>query len=160
MPKAKCSNNTQNSFRMKKNFTIGYTTGVFDLFHIGHLNILKNAKSLCEYLIVGVTTDEVTYSLKNQLPIIPFEERIQIIESIKYVDLAVPKTTTNNEDAFLNLKFDVMIKGDDWKGTKKGEELENEMAKRGLSVKYFPYTEETSSTILREAISKLIISAE
>ena len=145
---------------MKKEFNIGYTTGVFDLFHIGHLNILKNAKSLCDYLIVGVTTDEVTLKLKNRLPIIPFEERIQIIESIKYVDLAVPKTTTNNDDAFLKLKFDVMIKGADWKGTKKGEELENEMALRGNRVKYFPYTEETSSSIIREVISKLIFRAE
>jgi len=145
---------------MKKKFNIGYTTGVFDLFHIGHLNILKNAKSLCDYLIVGVTTDEVTYLLKNKLPIIPYEERIQIIESIKYVDLAVPKTTTSNDEACLKLKFDVMIKGDDWKGTKKGEELENEMAKRGKNVQYFPYTEETSSTIIREAISKLIVRVE
>lgn len=146
---------------MKKNiFNIGYTTGVFDLFHIGHLNILKNAKSLCDYLIVGVTTDEVTLKMKNKLPIIPFDERIQIIESIKYVDKAVPKTSTNNVDAFLQLKFDVMIKGDDWKGTKKGEELEREMAISGVVVKYFPYTNETSSTILREAISKLNIPAE
>ena len=144
----------------KKIFNIGYTTGVFDIFHIGHLNILKNAKSLCDYLIVGVTTDEVTLKMKNKLPIIQFDERIQIIESIKYVDKAVPKTSTNNVDAFLQLKFDVMIKGDDWKGTKKGEELEREMAISGVVVKYFPYTNETSSTILREAISKLNMPAE
>lgn len=144
----------------KKIFNIGYTTGVFDIFHIGHLNILKNAKSLCDYLIVGVTTDEVTLKMKNKFPIIPFDERIQIIESIKYVDKAVPKTSTNNVDAFLQLKFDVMIKGDDWKGTKKGEELEREMAISGVVVKYFPYTNETSSTILREAISKLNMPAE
>lgn len=143
-----------------KKIIIGYTTGVFDLFHIGHLNILKNAKSLCDYLIVGVTTDEITFKLKHRFPIIPYEERIQIIECIKYVDKAVPKTSTNNDDAYLQLKFDVMIKGDDWEGTKKGAELEKEMANRGVLVKYFPYTNETSSTILREAISKLTMPAE
>lgn len=140
---------------MKKKHIIGYTTGVFDLFHIGHLNILRNAKSMCDYLIVGVTTDEVTLILKGKLPIIPFEERIQIVECIKFVDKAIPKISVKNDVENLKFKFDVFIKGDDWKGTKKGEELEENMSKMGISVKYFPYTAETSSTLLREAISKL-----
>ena len=134
---------------------IGYTTGVFDLFHIGHVNILKNAKSLCDFLIVGVTTDEVTHTMKGKRPIIPFEERFQIVESIKYVDKVVPKKSISNKEVWDELKFDVMIKGDDWKGTRKGEELETELAKIGVCVKYLPYTKNTSSTALRDAISKL-----
>jgi glycerol-3-phosphate cytidylyltransferase len=140
---------------MKKKPIIGYTTGVFDLFHIGHLNILRNAKSLCDYLIVGVTTDEVSLLMKGKLPVIPFEERFGIIESVKYVDKVVAKTSTNNIKAWQILKFDIMIKGDDWKGTKKGLELEQELATVGVLVKYLPYTQETSSSILRIAISNI-----
>lgn len=140
---------------MKNKQIIGYTTGVFDLFHIGHLNILHNAKSLCDYLIVGVTTDEVCLLMKGNLPVIPFEERYSIVESIKYVDQVVAKTSTNNIEAWKVLKFDFMIKGDDWKGTKKGLELEKELAEVGALVKYLPYTQETSSSILRLAISNI-----
>lgn len=140
---------------MKNKQIIGYTTGVFDLFHIGHLNILRNAKSLCDYLIVGVTTDEVCLLMKGNLPVIPFEERYSIVESIKYVDQVVAKTSTNNIEAWKLLKFDFMIKGDDWKGTKKGLELEKELAEVGALVKYLPYTQETSSSILRLAISNI-----
>lgn len=140
---------------MNKKLIIGYTSGVFDLFHIGHLNIIQNAKSICDYLIVGVTTDEITLLMKGKLPVIPFEERLQIVESIKYVDKAVAKKSTSNSDAWNELKFDIMIKGDDWKGTPKGNALENELKKLGVIVKYFPYTVETSSTILRDAIEKL-----
>jgi glycerol-3-phosphate cytidylyltransferase len=140
---------------MKNKQIIGYTTGVFDLFHIGHLNILRNAKSLCDYLIVGVTTDEVCLLMKGNLPVIPFEERYSIVESIKYVDQVVAKTSTNNIEAWKVLKFDFMIKGDDWKGTKKGLELEKELAEVGALVKYLPYTQETSSSILRLAISNI-----
>ncbi len=140
---------------MTKKIVVGYTTGVFDLFHIGHLNILKNAKSLCDYLIVGVTTDEITEIMKGKLPIIPYQERYLIVDAIKYVDKVVPKSTTHNKDAWDECKFDVMIKGDDWKGTEKGRELEDEMFQIGVVVKYLPYTKDTSSTILREAISKL-----
>lgn len=141
---------------MKKKAIIGYTTGVFDLFHIGHLNILKNAKSLCDYLIVGVTTDEITLKMKGRLPIITFEERIQIVESIKFVDKAVPKTSTNTVEAWNQFTFDIMIKGDDWKNTKKGNDLEKELAKLGISVHYLPYTIETSSTIIRAALNNYV----
>ena len=140
---------------MKKKQIIGYTTGVFDLFHIGHLNIIRNAKSLCDYLIVGVTTDEISLIMKGKMPVVPFEERSRIIESLKYVDKVVAKTSTNNKKAWEELKFDIMIKGDDWKGTKKGLELEKELAEVGVSVKYLPYTKETSSTILRDVISNI-----
>ncbi len=140
---------------MTKKIVVGYTTGVFDLFHIGHLNILKNAKSLCDYLIVGVTTDEITEIIKGKLPIIPYEERYRIVEAIKYVDKVVPKLTTHNKDAWDEFKFDVMIKGDDWKVSEKRRALEDELSQIGVAVKYFPYTIDTSSTILREAISKM-----
>ena len=139
-----------------KNFKIGYTTGVFDLFHIGHLNILKKAKEECDYLIVGVTTDDLTFSMKNKKPIIPFNERISIIESIKYVDKAVAKSNSNNFEAWNSLKFDVMFKGDDWKDTDKGASLEKSFESSGVHIHYFPYTENTSSSILREVIGKFL----
>ena len=99
---------------MKK---IGYTTGVFDLFHIGHLNILKRAKLECDHLIVGVTTDELCLSAKGTKPFIPFQERMDIVEAIKFVDEAVPQTSYEKMEASNNLKFDRMFVGDDWKGT-------------------------------------------
>jgi glycerol-3-phosphate cytidylyltransferase len=140
---------------MTKKIVVGYTTGVFDLFHIGHLNILKNARSLCDYLIVGVTTDEITVKMKGKSPLVPFIERYRIVEAIKYVDKVVPKATTHNKDVWDEFKFDVMIKGDDWNGTEKGRLLEEELSQIGVLVKYLPYTKDTSSTILRDAISKL-----
>jgi len=140
---------------MTKKIVVGYTTGVFDLFHIGHLNILRNAKSLCDYLIVGVTTDEITIKMKGKSPLVPFNERFRIVEAIKYVDKVVPKSTMHNKDVWNEHKFDVMIKGDDWKGTEKGRILEEEFSQIGVVVKYLPYTKDTSSTVLREAIAKL-----
>lgn len=140
---------------MTKKIVVGYTTGVFDLFHIGHLNILKNAKSLCDFLIVGVTTDEITKTIKGKLPIIPYNERFRIVGAIKYVDKVIQKSTNHNIDVWNEFKFDVMIKGDDWKGTEKGRLLEEELSQVGVMVKYLPYTKDTSSTVLREAISKL-----
>ena len=106
---------------MKK---IGYTTGVFDLFHIGHLNILKRARLECDYLIVGITTDELAMSVKGEKPFIPFEERVEIVESIKFVDEVVPQTTYNKMKAWNNLKFDRMFVGDDWKDTKEWIQIE------------------------------------
>lgn len=137
---------------MNNKIAIGYTTGVFDLFHIGHVNILKNARSMCDYLIVGVTTDEIALKMKNKLPLIPFKERIQIIKSNKYVDKAVPKTSTDITEAWHKYKFDIVIKGDDWKGTQKGQDLEKELDILGVPLLYMPYTKNTSSTIIREAI--------
>lgn len=135
-----------------KKYKIGYTTGVYDLFHIGHLNILRRAKEQCEYLIVGVTTDEEVLRVKKRRPIIPFEERIEIVKSIRYVDDVVPESNTDKILAWDNLKFDAIFKGDDWKGTSKWEKYEAEFLKRNVEVVYFPYTKGRSSTELREVL--------
>ena len=135
-----------------KKYKIGYTTGVYDMFHIGHLNILKKAKEKCEYLIVGVSTDELVQKSKNKTPIIPYKERIQIIEAIKYVDKAVPQYNKDKLAAHELYKFDVMFVGDDWKGSELFTNCEKELNKKGCEVIYFPYTKGISSTILREKI--------
>jgi len=135
---------------------VGYTTGVFDLFHIGHLNILKNAKAMCNKLIVGVSTDELIIEYKNKKPVIPFEERIEIVKSIKYVDKAVPQTTMDKFKMWENLKFDLMFVGDDWKGTEKWINLEKKFLEVGVKIIYFPYTKSTSSTLLNEYLIKCL----
>ena len=137
---------------MKK---IGYTTGVFDLFHIGHLNILKRARLECDYLIVGITTDELALSVKGEKPFIPFEERMEIVESIKFVDEVVPQTNYNKMEAWNNLKFDRMFVGDDWKGTKEWIQIEEDFSKYNVEIIYFSYTTHTSSTILRDIFKKI-----
>ena len=137
-----------------KKYKIGYTTGVFDMFHIGHLNILKNAKSQCDYLIVGVTTDELV-SYKNKKAIIPHNERIEIVGSLKYVDEVVPQESMDKMRAWENYNFDVMFVGSDWKGTEKWNKFEEQFRKIGVDIVYFQYTKGTSSTQLREAIMKL-----
>ena len=136
---------------MKK---IGYTTGVFDLFHIGHLNILKRARLECDHLIVGVTTDELCQSAKSQKPFIPFQERMDLVEAVKYVDEVVPQTSYDKMEAWNNLKFDKMFVGDDWKGTDQWNQIEEDFAPHGVEIVYFPYTTHTSSTILRKILSK------
>ncbi|MEC7919265.1 MAG: adenylyltransferase/cytidyltransferase family protein [Candidatus Neomarinimicrobiota bacterium] len=137
---------------MKK---IGYTTGVFDLFHIGHLNILKRAKLECDYLIVGITTDELALSAKKQKPVIPFQERMEIVESIKFVDEVVPQTSYNKMEAWNNLKFDRMFVGDDWKGTKEWIKIEKDLSQYNVEIIYFSYTLHTSSTMLRDILQKI-----
>ena len=137
---------------MKK---IGYTTGVFDLFHIGHLNILKRARLECDYLIVGITTDELAMSVKGEKPFIPFEERMEIVESIKFVDEVVPQTNYNKIEACNKLKFDRMFVGDDWKGTKEWIQIEKDFGKYNVEIIYFSYTTHTSSTILRDVLKKV-----
>lgn len=136
---------------MKKRI-IGYTTGVFDLFHIGHLNILRRAKEQCDYLIVGVSTDELCESYKHKAPIIPFEERRAIVEAIRYVDEVVPQHDRDKYAAWQRLHFDRMFVGDDWKGTPLFEELEKQFAEVGVEIVYFPYTKGTSSTTLRDRL--------
>ena len=137
---------------MKK---IGYTTGVFDLFHIGHLNILKRARLECDYLIVGITTDELAMSVKGEKPFISFEERVEIVESIKFVDEVVPQTTYNKMKAWNNLKFDRMFVGDDWKNTKEWIQIEKDFSEYNVEIIYFSYTTHTSSTILRDVLKKV-----
>lgn len=133
---------------------IGYTAGVFDLFHIGHVNILRNAKSMCDRLIVGVTVDELV-AYKNKKVVIPFEERIEIVRACRYVDLAVPQFTMDKLDAHDRYHFDVMFVGDDWYKTGKWDRFENEFKKRGVSIIYFPYTKSTSSTLINQTLNQL-----
>lgn len=140
---------------MGKKYKVGYTTGVFDLFHIGHLNILKNAKKHCDYLIVGVTLDDVVMTYKNKKPIIPYEERKEIIESIKFVDQVVPQKTMNKFEAWEDLNFNVLFHGDDWKGSKMYSDIENKLKNVGVEMIYFPYTKGTSSTKLSEVLEKI-----
>lgn len=139
-----------------KKYKIGYTTGVFDLFHIGHLNILKKSKELCEYLIVGVSTDELVSSYKHKTPAIPFKERVAIVESIRYVDKVVPQETRDKMAAYWQHKFDVMFVGDDWRGNELFTKIEAELRQNGSDVVYFPYTQHTSSTLLIKALECLI----
>ncbi len=134
---------------------IGYTAGVFDLFHIGHLNILRNAKNNCDYLIVGITTDELAEKRKGKKPIIPFSERIEIVKNLKFVDMVVPQNTMNKKEIWENLKFNKMFVGDDWKGTPSWNNLEKEFNDINVEIVYFPYTTHTSSTILRDVLSKI-----
>ena len=133
---------------------IGYTTGVFDLFHVGHLNILKRAKEQCDYLVVGVTVDELV-AYKGKKAFIPFEERAAIVEAIKYVDKVIPQTSMDKMEAWENLHFHKMFVGDDWKGTDTWNHWEEEFAKVGVEIVYFPYTAQTSSSELREALKSL-----
>lgn len=133
---------------------IGYTTGVFDLFHVGHLNILKRAKEQCDFLIVGVTVDELV-AYKGKKAFIPFEERAAIVGAIKYVDKVVPQTSMDKMEAWNNLHFHKMFVGDDWKGTDTWNRWEEEFAKVGVEIVYFPYTKQTSSSELREALKSL-----
>lgn len=128
---------------------VGYTTGVYDMFHIGHLNLLRQARERCDRLIVGVTTDELSESRKGKTPIIPFIERRAIIESIRYVDEVVPQEHMDKFAAWRALQFDVMFVGDDWRGTPSWVSFEQELATVGARVEYLPYTMHTSSTMLR-----------
>lgn len=140
---------------MKKPYTVGYTTGVFDMFHVGHLNILKKAKERCDYLIVGISTDELVESYKNKRPVVPFLERVQIVESIKYVDKVVIQEHREKYRAWEEIKFDKMFVGSDWKGSKLFSELELEFNKVDVEIVYFDYTTGTSSTLLRDKIIDL-----
>jgi len=133
---------------------IGYTTGVFDLFHIGHLNMLKNAAALCDKLIVGVTTDELV-SYKNKKAVIPFHERLEIVRNIKCVDAVVPQYDMDKIAAHERLNFDIMFVGSDWYGTDKWNKIELSLAEKGVRVVYFPYTAGTSSTLINETLSNL-----
>ena len=135
---------------------IGYTTGVFDLFHIGHLNILQNARSLCDQLIVGVTTDELV-SYKNKKAVIPFLERLEIVKNIKCVDVAIAQPDMDKFKAWEKLKFNVLFVGDDWFKIPKWEEIETKFKDVGVSVVYFPYTKGTSSTLINKTLESLRI---
>ena len=130
---------------------IGYTAGVYDLFHIGHLNLLKNAKGMCDKLVVGVTTDDLV-SYKGKQALIPFDERIEIVRNIKYVDAAIPQYDMDKLTACKKLGASILFVGDDWYNTEKWNKYEEEFKKEGIKIIYFPYTKGISSTILNNAL--------
>jgi glycerol-3-phosphate cytidylyltransferase len=131
---------------------VGYAAGAFDLFHVGHLNILRQARSQCDYLIAGVVSDEMLIMTKGSAPVVPLEERLEIVRHITFVDEAVAETVPDKLDTWRTIGFDVFFKGDDWRGTALGMRLDQRFAEVGVEVVYFPYTVHTSSTALRRAL--------
>lgn len=139
-----------------KKYKVGYLAGVFDLFHVGHLNLIKRAKEKCEYLIVGALSDELVVKFKKNPPYIPFEERKQILESIRYVDEVVMVTEENHEKmkAWNQYHFDCLFSGDDYSGNPYWIEDQTALQKVGSDIEYFPYTQSTSSTMIKAAITR------
>lgn len=137
-----------------KKFKIGYTTGVFDMFHVGHLNILKRAKEQCETLVVGVTTDELCYKRKNKYPIVNERERMEIVAAIRYVDKVIPQADMEKIRPVRELEADAVFVGSDWKGTASWDQYERDFAEVGCTVVYLDHTDGVSSSILREKLGK------
>lgn len=135
---------------------IGYTTGVYDMFHIGHLNIIRKAKEQCDYLIVGVSTDELVEHDKHKTPVIPYAERAEIVSAIKYVDMVVPQENKDKMEAWQKYHFNKMFVGSDWKGTQQWEHFEEEFKDTGVEIVYLPHTDGISSTKLTCLIKKLL----
>lgn len=131
---------------------IGYTPGVFDMFHMGHLNLLRRARESCDYLIVGVATDDLSLRQKGKLPLVPFLERVEIVQSMRYVDQVVPYDNPDRLDAWSKLKFDIFFKGDDWKDLPTSKAVEAKFAEIGVTPVYLPYTPHLSSTLLRSRV--------
>jgi len=138
-----------------KDEIVGYTTGVFDLFHVGHLRLLNRAKSRCDRLIVGVSTDELVLEYKRKKPVIPFEERAEIVSALKCVDEVVPQKHRDKVAAYHEIKFDIMFVGSDWKGSDLFNEVESELAVHGVDVVYFEYTSNVSSTSLKSTLQSI-----
>ena len=139
---------------IKKNKIIGYTSGVFDLFHVGHVNILKNSKSMCDKLIVGVTTDELV-GHQHKKSVIPLSERIQIVSACRSVDLAIPQDKIDKFEMYKRLKFDILFVGDDWYNDKNWKNYEKKLSKYSVKIIYFPYTKGTSSTLINKTLENL-----
>lgn len=137
---------------MSHNITIGYTTGVFDLFHIGHLNLLKNARATCDRLIVGVSSDELVRQYKRKEPVIPFLERCEIVRCICYVDVVVAQENRDKLEAWKKLAFDIMFVGDDWYENPVWKTLQSQFEEVGVRIVYFPYTRGTSSTLINQIL--------
>ena len=131
---------------------VGYTTGVFDMFHVGHLNLLARAREQCDRLIVGVSTDDVVLDYKKHAPIVPYAERVAIVKAIRYVDEVVPQTSMDKFAAWEKLHFNRLFHGNDWKGSAMYNEVEAKLKAVGVEVVYFPYTQGTSSTLLAERL--------
>lgn len=132
---------------------VGYAPGAYDLFHIGHLNILKHARKHCDYLIAGVVSDEMLELRKGARPFVPLAERLEIVSSVRFVDRAIAEVVPHKLDTWREIGFDVLFKGDDWHGTAKGLALEQVFGAVGVRIQYFPYTVHTSSSQLRRALS-------
>lgn len=141
---------------MDKNVVIGYTTGVYDMFHIGHLNLIKRAKEQCDYLIVGVSTDELVQKEKNKTPVIPYEERAEIVAAIRYVDKVVPQLDKNKMEAWRKYHFNKMFVGSDWKGTPQWNQFERQFEPNGVEIIYLPHTDGVSSTMLTGVIKDIL----
>lgn len=137
---------------------VGYAPGAYDMFHIGHLNILRQAKRYCDYLIAGVVSDEMCELTKGKRPVIPLAERMEIVSHISYVDEVVAEVVPEKLETWKTVQFDVLFKGDDWRGTAKGIKLEQDFAAVGVDIVYFPYTTHTSSTLLRRALDEIVAS--
>lgn len=133
---------------------IGYTSGVYDLFHFGHVRLLKNAKALCDKLIVGVTVDELV-QYKGKKAVIPFDQRIEVVGACRYVDAVVPQYDMDKLTMVKKLKAQKLFVGDDWYGTEKWENFERQLAEVSCKVVYFPYTRDTSSTLINETLASL-----
>lgn len=134
---------------------VGYAPGAYDLFHIGHLNILKRAAEHCDRLIAGVVSDEMLLLTKGRLPVIPLPERLEIVRALRFVDDVHAEVVPDKLETWREVRFDVIFKGDDWRGTPRGEKLERDFAAVGVEVRYFPYTMHTSSTLLRKALTAI-----
>ena len=133
---------------------IGYTQGTFDMFHIGHLNLIKNAKRHCDYLVVGVNSDDLVESYKNKRPIILLDERVEIMRAIKYVDEVIVTNTLDKKEIWEKVRFNEIYIGDDWKGNERWEKTGKEMEQLGAKLVFLPYTKDTSSTMLREKLKE------
>lgn len=137
---------------------VGYVPGGFDMFHIGHLNILRAARARCDRLVVGVTTDEALVAMKGRDPVVPHVERMEILSSLGFVDAVIPDVSPDKRVAWRANPFDVLFKGTDWLGTTKGDRLEAELREVGAAVVYLPYTPSTSSTMLRAFLTNSLVS--
>ena len=141
-----------NEARLK--FDVGYCSGVFDMFHVGHLNLLRRARNQCHHLVVGVASDEYVENLKGRLPVVPCDERIDIVSALGIVDEVVIDRSEDKLAVWQQRPFDAIFKGSDWQGTPKGYRLERTMADVGVDVVYFPYTRHTSSSMLRSFLTE------
>jgi glycerol-3-phosphate cytidylyltransferase len=138
---------------------VGYAPGAYDMFHVGHLNILRQAKQHCDHLIAGVVSDEMCRLAKGKSPVVPLAERMEIVSHISFVDEVVAEVVPDKVETWRSVRFDVLFKGDDWRGTPKGLKLERDFADLGVQIVYFPYTMHTSSTLLRKALDGMVEDA-